>query len=133
MQLEGVHLLSIHRGCRLYAAEVSIENTALRGCYKTPDPSSDCPALFPKVDVQTRRRGECSQTNRPASSPLIQPTQLGFEELKDKARMDIAGKLTTENILDELFSTLTCRYVDDINHPKRIFFLQLVDMMRSET
>lgn len=132
MQLEGVYLLSVHGRRCICAAEVSVENTTLRGRHATPGPSSDCPALFPKVDVQTRRRGECSQTNDPASSSLTQPAQLGFEELKRRAQSDISGKLTAENILDELFSTLPCRYVDDSTSLDGEPFSRLVDMTLSE-
>ncbi|KAJ3539482.1 hypothetical protein NM688_g6352 [Phlebia brevispora] len=39
--------------------------------------------------------------------------RLGLDELKDKAKQDILTKLTSENILDELFSGFTCTY-DDI-------------------
>lgn len=132
MQLEGVHLLSVHGRRYLCATEVSVENTTLRGRHATPGPSSDCPALFSKVYVQTRRRGECSQTNDPASSSLILATQLGFEELKRKAQSDISGKLTHENILDELFSTLPCRYVDGSTSLDGEPFSRLVDMTLSE-
>lgn len=38
--------------------------------------------------------------------------QLGFEELKKLALDDIERKLSNDNILVELFSTFSCRYVE---------------------
>lgn len=42
------------------------------------------------------------------SKPIM--IQLGLDELKEYALEDIRSKLSTDNVLDELFSQFTSRY-----------------------